>query len=61
MDGTQEEHGGREDRSTWAREEAMGLDQHEHRRKLLWFEYISRNLVHGLEILCLVFLRQRLM
>lgn len=28
----------------------MGLDQHEHGRKLLRVEYIPRNLVHGLEI-----------
>lgn len=47
---TEEEHGWRKDWSTWAWDRAMGLDQHEHRRKLLWFEYISRNLIHGLEI-----------
>lgn len=39
----------------------MGLDQCEHGRKMLWFEYIPRNLVHRLEIVCLVFLRQSLM
>jgi hypothetical protein len=38
--GTEEEHGWMEDQSMWARDRAMGLDQYEHRRKLLCFEYI---------------------